>query len=59
MKPEKIDELADLTAFWKKKRDLGITPKSVMSAIIMICEEITENNKEAEIFSSRHSNEIR
>lgn len=39
---EKLDELADLSEYWKKNRDKGRNPNAIRSALIMLCDEITK-----------------
>lgn len=37
---EKLDELADLSEYWKKHRDKGRTPYAIRSAMMMLSNEL-------------------
>lgn len=36
---EKLDEIADVSEYWKKNRDKGRTPNAIRAAILILCEE--------------------
>lgn len=37
---EKLDEMADLSEYWKRNRDKGKTPNSIRAAMVMLADEI-------------------
>lgn len=36
---EKLDEMADISEYWKKNRDKGRNPNAIRAAMLMLCEE--------------------
>ncbi len=42
---DKLDEMADLCEYWKRRRDQGITPGSIRAALLMLSEEVVMLSK--------------
>ena len=36
---EKLDEMADISEYWKKNRNKGRNPNAIRAAMLMLCEE--------------------
>ncbi len=38
---EKLDEMADISEYWKRQRDKGRNPTAIRSAMLMLAHEVT------------------
>lgn len=38
---EKLDEMADISEYWKRQRDKGRNPNAIRSAMLMLAQELT------------------
>lgn len=40
MVAEKLDEMADICEYWKRRREQGITPNAIRAALLMLANEL-------------------